>query len=358
MGLSHPDKMQKKLNEMEQQYLKLEQQLQDPQLIQNRNLYTSACSQFAQLKTPVELYREYKKCQKDIQSNQQLIQEDPEMSSLAQEEIKMIQKKMVQMEAELYSHLNPKKQDPLDDKNVILELRAGAGGEEAGLFCRELYEAYTKFAVLKKWKVEILSCSHLPTGGFREVIARISGKKVYAFMKYESGVHRVQRVPKTESQGRVHTSTVTTAVLPEAEEKELHIRPEDLRIDVCRSSGAGGQHVNTTDSAVRIVHLPTKTTVYCQEEKSQHANREKAFKILYARLSALEKEKRKKEESQTRLEQIGTGERSEKIRTYNFPQSRITDHRIALSTRSLDRVMKGEMDILIQPLVEKEGGRL
>ena len=350
--------MQKELDKMEQKYVELERQLQDPQFIQNRSLYTSACSQFAQLKAPVELYRAYKTCQKDIQTYQNLIHEDPEMSALAQEEIKIIQSKLEQMEAKLYEYLNPKKKDPLDDKNIILELRAGAGGEEAGLFCRELYETYTKFALLKKWKVELLSASHLPTGGFREVIARVSGKSVYAYMKYESGVHRVQRIPKTESQGRIHTSTVTAAVLPEAEEKELSIRQEDLRIDVCRSSGAGGQHVNTTDSAVRIVHLPTKITVYCQEEKSQRANKEKAFKILYARLSALEKEKRKKEESKTRLEQIGTGERAEKIRTYNFPQSRVTDHRIALSIRSLERVMKGELDIIIQPLVEKEGGRL
>lgn len=345
-----------KLDEIEKQYEELEHKLQDTQVIKNRQLYTETASQYSQFKSPVELYREYKKLEEEISSHQKIIKEDESLAELAREEISSAQERMEVIQNELNEFLNPKKQDPLDEKNIILELRAGAGGDEAGLFCRELFEAYVRFASLKKWKVEILSCSHLDTGGFREVLARIYGTRVYSFLKFESGVHRIQRVPQTESQGRIHTSTVTVAVLPEVEEKEIQIKDEDLRIDVCRSSGAGGQHVNTTDSAVRIVHLPTKLTVYCQEGKSQHANKEKAFKILYAKLSALKKEQKRKEESQTRLNQIGTGSRSEKIRTYNFPQSRVTDHRISLSIRSLDRVMKGELDLLIQPLIQNSSG--
>ena len=345
--------MWKQLDEIAEKYDELELKLQDPAVIQNRILYTETISQFSQIKTTAVLYKKYKSLKEDIQVHQEMMKEDQSLSSLVQEEIQSIEKELAKIELELKTCMQANKQDPLDSKNIILELRAGAGGDEAGLFCRELYEAYLKFAGFKNWKVELLSCSPLSTGGFREVIVRVSGKQVYSQFKYESGVHRVQRVPKTESQGRVHTSTVTVAVLPEAEEKELQIKQEDLRIDVCRSSGAGGQHVNTTDSAVRIVHLPTKLTVYCQEEKSQHANREKAFKILYARLLALQKEQKRKEESQTRLEQIGTGERSEKIRTYNFPQSRATDHRIAFSTHALDRVMKGEFDLLIEPIREQ-----
>ena len=345
---------QKKLDEIEKEYIDLENKLQDVRVIKDRHLYTEIASQYSKLKSPVELYREYKKLEEEVVSHKVLIQEDQVLAELAREEMTEAQKRMQGIQEELDEFLNPKKQDPLDEKNVILELRSGAGGDEAGLFCRELFEAYVRFASLKKWKVEILSCSHLDTGGFREVVARVYGTHVYSIFKFESGVHRIQRVPQTESQGRIHTSTVTVAVLPEVEEKEIFIKPEELRIDVCRSSGAGGQHVNTTDSAVRIVHLPTKLTVYCQEEKSQHANREKAFKILYARLSALQKEQKRKEESQARLNQIGTGSRSEKIRTYNFPQSRVTDHRISLSIRSLDRVMKGEFELLIQPLLESD----
>ena len=339
--------MWNKLDQMEKQFIKLEIQLQDTQIIQNKNLYSEVVSEFSKLKPIVEAYREHKKLKKELSENQQMDQGDQELSSLIQEEIKSINQKLQTTEEHLKKLLQP--QDPLDKKNIILELRSGAGGDEAGLFCRELFQAYQKYSSLKNWKVEILSCSILETGGFREIIARISGKNVYALMKFESGVHRVQRVPETESQGRVHTSTVSTAVLPEAEKTEVHINQEDLRIDVCRSSGAGGQHVNTTDSAVRIVHLPTKIMVYCQEEKSQRANKEKAMKILYARLLARDREQKRQKESQMRLKQIGSGDRSEKIRTYNFPQSRVTDHRISFTTHALDRIMKGELDLLIQP---------
>ena len=344
--------MWNQLQDMEVQYVGLEQQLQDPSLLKNRDLYNEVVSKFSKLKIPVELYREYKKLKKDLISHDKLEKEDQDIALLVQEEIQSIKKKIHEIEVELNKILNAKPGDVLDGKNIILELRAGAGGEEAGLFCKELFQAYEKYAASKGWKVESLSLSILPSGGFREVVSKVSGKNVYAYFKFERGVHRVQRVPKTESQGRVHTSTVTVAVLSEATQTELKIKNEDLRIDVCRSSGAGGQHVNTTDSAVRITHLPTKLAVNCQDEKSQHANKEKAFKILYARLFALREEEKRKKDSQMRLQQIGTGDRSEKIRTYNFPQSRVTDHRISLSVHSLDRVMKGDLDFLVEPLIQ------
>lgn len=344
--------MWKKLEKTNQRYIELEKKIQDPKVIQDKDNYSSLAHEFSKIRPIIELYRKYLELKKSLESYEEMKEEDQEMSLLIQEEKQVTKNKMNQIEEQLKAHLLSEHQNPMDEKNVILEIRAGAGGDEAGLFCKELFIAYEKFASLQLWKVETLSCSLLPTGGFREVISKISGNKVYSQMKYEKGVHRVQRVPETESQGRVHTSTVTVAVLPEVEEKELQVKQEDLRIDVCRSSGAGGQHVNTTDSAVRITHLPTKTVVYCQDEKSQHANKDKAFKILYARLYALEEEKRKKEGSEMRLSQIGSGDRSEKVRTYNFPQSRVTDHRISFTSHALDKIMKGEFNILIQPLIE------
>ncbi len=346
--------MWNQLQDMEKQYVDLEQQLQDPELLKNRDLYSEIVSKFSKLKIPVELYREYKKLENDLISHDKLEKEDQDIALLVQEEIQSIKKKINEIEKELNKILTVKPENTLDRKNIILELRAGAGGEEAGLFCKELFQAYEKYSSSKGWQVEPLSLSILPSGGFREVISKVSGKNVYAYFKFERGVHRVQRVPKTESQGRVHTSTITVAVLPEATQTEVKIKSEDLRIDVCRSSGAGGQHVNTTDSAVRITHLPTKLTVYCQDEKSQHANKDKALKILYARLFALREEEKRKKDSQMRLQQIGTGDRSEKIRTYNFPQSRVTDHRISLSVHSLDRVMKGDLDFLVEPLIQAQ----
>ena len=303
--------MWNQLQEMEKQYVDLEQQLQNPELLSNRDLYNQTVSKFSKLKTPVELYREYKKLNNDLISYDQLAkEEDQDIALLAQEEIKFIKEKINKIEVDLNNILTAKPESALDKKNIILELRAGAGGEEAGLFCKELFQAYERYSVSKGWKVEPLSLSNLPSGGFREVVSKISGQNVYAHFKFERGVHRVQRVPKTESQGRVHTSTVTVAVLPEVTQTEVKIKNEDLRIDVCRSSGAGGQHVNTTDSAVRITHLPTKLIVYCQDGKSQHANKEKALKILYARFFALREEEKRKKDSQIRLQQIGTGDRS------------------------------------------------
>ena len=268
----------------------------------------------------------------------------------------MIRADLTELEAKeknLYQQLRilliPK--DPNDNKNIILEIRPGAGGDEAALFAEELYRAYTLYASEKGWKVSLLALAHGSVGGFKEVIASISGEKVYSHMKYESGVHRVQRVPKTESQGRVHTSTITVAVLPEADEVDVKIDSKELRVDVMRASGAGGQHVNRTESAVRLTHLPTNIVVYCQEGKSQLANKDRAMKILYSRLLDLEEEKARKEASDARLAQIGTGDRSERIRTYNYPQSRITDHRIGLTVHKISEVMSGDVDIMINPLI-------
>ncbi len=341
------------LKEMEKQYCELEEQLQSHNLLKDKQQYQKIITEHAKFKHTVELYRDYKSLEESLKEHLKMKEEDVDLAPLVEEEIRLIQKKIKYKEEELRGIFQSKSKDVLDQKNVIIELRAGAGGEEAGLFCRELFQSYEKYAYSKNWKVDMLSCSLLPSGGFREVIAKINGKDVYAHMKFERGVHRVQRVPQTESQGRVHTSTITVAVLPEASPKDVQIKMEDVRVDYYRSSGAGGQHVNTTDSAVRLTHKPTKITVSCQDEKSQHANKDKAFKILYARLFAFVEEEKRKKDSQMRLQQIGTGDRSEKIRTYNFPQSRVTDHRISISLHSLDRVMKGDMDLLIQPLIEE-----
>jgi peptide chain release factor 1 len=268
---------------------------------------------------------------------------------MAKEELAQLEKDLVLTEEELKIAILPK--DPNDDKNIILEIRPGAGGDEAALFTDELFRAYALYASNQGWKVDIMSRTEGNVGGAKEVIASIEGDKVFSRLKHESGVHRVQRVPKTETQGRVHTSTVTVAVLPEAEEVDVKINPNDLQIDVYRSSGAGGQSVNTTDSAVRITHLPTGTVVTCQDERSQLKNKAKAMKVLYSRMKAVEDEKMVKNASEARLSQIGTGDRSERIRTYNFPQSRVTDHRIGLTVHQLDDVMKGSMQILVDPLI-------
>ena len=273
---------------------------------------------------------------------------DPELADLARGEAETKKSRLKELEEKLKLQFSPP--DPNDKGNIILEIRAGAGGNEAGLFAGELFEAYRQCALKRKWKMDVVSFSVGGEGGYKEVISHVRGNGVYGALKYESGVHRVQRVPKTETQGRIHTSTVTVVVLPEADPVAVKISREDLKIDVCRSSGAGGQHVNTTDSAVRITHLPTKITVYCQQEKSQHANREKAMKILSARLWDAQKEKIKTAESEKRLKQMGGGDRSMKIRTYNFPQSRLTDHRIPFTQKNLSAVMAGDFDRLFSVL--------
>jgi peptide chain release factor 1 len=297
------------------------------------------------------VYREFRKKKKELENNKPLltVESDSELREMIREEIKSLETDLVSLEERLKILLIPK--DPNDDKNIILEVRAGAGGDEAALFADELFRSYTHYASAQGWKVTMMSFSQGNVGGAKEIIASISGESVYSKLKHESGVHRVQRVPDTETQGRVHTSTVTVAVIPEQEETEVKINQNEIRIDVTRSQGAGGQSVNTTDSAVRVTHLPTGIIVFCQQGKSQLGNKEIAMKILYSKLVQLEEDKRRREASDARLSQIGTGDRSERIRTYNFPQSRVTDHRIGLTVHQLSDVMNGKMEILIDPLI-------
>lgn len=340
-----------KLEDVVQRFESINHQLQNPDVASNQEKFRQLMKEHSELEKVVRSYREYKELKSNLTNNKELIESesDAELRQLIKEDINSIEERLPEVEQELKLLLLPK--DPNDDKDIILEVRAGAGGDEASLFAQELFEAYMHFASFKGWKTEILSISEGNVGGYKEVIAQVSGDKVYSVMKYESGVHRVQRVPKTETQGRVHTSTITVAVVPEAEAVDVKVDMADVRIDTMRASGAGGQHVNRTESAVRLTHIPTGIVVYCQEGKSQHANRDKAFKVLYSRIKALEEEKAMKEASDQRLSQIGTGDRSERIRTYNFPQSRITDHRIGLTLHSIHEVMKGDINQLAEPLM-------
>lgn len=340
-----------KLDEVENRYEQVQMMLQRPDIASDQKQYRSLMKELASLETVVEVYRDYRKKTQTLDSNKKLLgsENDPEMKELLKEEIKEIEVQMPDLEQRLKILLIPK--DPNDDKNIILEIRAGAGGDEASLFAEELFRGYSYFAQTQGWKVELISFSEGNVGGAKEIIANITGDSVYSKLKYESGVHRVQRVPKTEAAGRVHTSTVTVAVIPEVELQEVKINMNEVRIETMRASGAGGQSVNRTESAVRVVHLPTGLEVRCQEGKSQSSNRERAFQILYAKLKQIEDEKVRKEASDVRLEQIGTGDRSERIRTYNFPQSRITDHRIGYTTHQIDAVMGGKFEELIDPLV-------
>ncbi len=340
-----------KLDQVEKRYERLQQELQDPEVTQNQKKYRNLMKELADLEPLVAAYRNYLHVQKEIKGSEDLLEteKDTEIRQMAKDDLKALELQKEELVQQLKILLLPK--DPADEKSVILEIRSGAGGDEASLFADELFRAYTHFANSKNWKVNVVSYSPGNAGGCREVIASISGDRVFSQMKFESGVHRVQRVPKTETQGRVHTSTVTVAVLPEAEAVDIKVNPNDLRIDVYRSSGSGGQSVNTTDSAVRVTHIPTGLIVTCQEGKSQHSNKETALKVLYSRLLAIEEEKAQKEASSTRLAQIGTGDRSERIRTYNFPQTRITDHRIGLTIHQLNEVMTGDFTHLIDPIV-------
>ena len=339
-----------KLDDVEKKYESLNHQLQNPEVTGDQNKFRQLMKEQAELEKVVRVYREYKDLMKTITDNKQMLAEekDEELREMAKEELDEAESKLGDVEQALKISLLPK--DPNDDKNIILEIRAGAGGDEASLFAEELFTAYKHYSGDLGFKTELLSFSSGNVGGAKEIVAMIMGDQVYSRLKYESGVHRVQRVPKTESQGRVHTSTVTVAVIPEAEEVEVKIDAKDIRIDVMRASGAGGQHVNTTDSAVRITHNPSGIVVYCQEGKSQHANKDRAMKILMSRLKDAEEQKAIKEASDARLSQIGTGDRSERIRTYNFPQTRVTDHRIGLTLHSLDDVMKGNMGTVIEPV--------
>jgi peptide chain release factor 1 len=288
--------------------------------------------------------------QDEIENNRSLLDDpDPEMKKLAKEEIEILRAGLLNLENQLKVLLLPK--DPNDEKNILLEIRAGTGGEEAALFAADLFRMYTRYAELKRWKTEILSQNATGIGGFKEIVILVEGHMVYSRLKYESGVHRVQRVPETEAQGRIHTSAVTVAVLPEAEEIDIEIDPEDLRIDVFRASGHGGQHVNTTDSAVRITHIPSGLVVTCQDEKSQHKNKAKAMKVLRSRLLDMQEAEQQSKISEERRNMVGSGDRSERIRTYNFPQGRITDHRVGLTLYKLEQILQGELDPLIDPVI-------
>jgi peptide chain release factor 1 len=336
---------------LDEKRLELEAKLSDPGVIADQSQYQQVARGHAQLTRLHEKFGEYKKVQKDLEGNKKLLQEedDSELLELARAEIEELSAKAAALEKELRILLLPK--DPNDEKNIFLEIRAGTGGNEAALFVADLFRMYSRYAENQGWKVEIMSSNPSELGGFKEIIALIDGHQVFSRLKHESGVHRVQRVPETEAQGRIHTSTVTVAVLPEAEEVELVIDPNELRFDVFRSSGPGGQSVNTTDSAVRVTHLPTGLVVTCQDEKSQHKNKAKALKVLRARLLDQEEKARNDMISADRKSQVGTGDRSERIRTYNFPQGRISDHRINLTLYNIDEILMGRMDDLVEPLI-------
>lgn len=340
-----------RLEDLKIEFEKITKQVQDPAVVQDQKKYSELMRRFSELETLLSVYKNYTDTVENIKSNIELLssEKDEEMRSFVKQDNSDLDKQKTSLTEELKILLLPK--DPNDEKNIILEIRSGAGGDEASLFAEELFRAYTLCASGKKWKMEVMSVSEGNAGGVKEAVASISGSGVYSFLKYESGVHRVQRVPKTESQGRVHTSTITVAILPEATSVDININPSDLRIDVYRSSGNGGQSVNTTDSAVRITHIPTGVVVTCQDGKSQHSNKDKALKVLYSRLKQAEEEKANKKASDKRLSLIGTGDRSERIRTYNFPQMRITDHRIGLTVHKLNDVINGEFDSLVEPLI-------
>lgn len=340
-----------KLKEVEEKYEALTRLLADPQIIANQEKFRNYAKTHAELSEIVEVYRKYQKVLQDIQETRDLIkgEKDWEMRDLAEGELRSLELKQEDLERQLKILMLPK--DPNDEKNTFLEIRAGTGGDEASLFAAELFRMYTKYAESKNWKVEIMSISPSEVGGFKEIIALVEGKGAYSRLKFESGVHRVQRVPVTEASGRIHTSTATVAVLPEADEVEVYIDPNDIRIDVFRSSGPGGQSVNTTDSAVRVTHIPTGIVISCQDEKSQHKNKAKALRVLRARLLDKLQQEQQDKISQSRKSQVGSGDRSERIRTYNFPQSRITDHRINFTTHNINTVLNGDLDEIIDPLI-------
>ena len=326
-------------------------ELQEPDVANDQNRFRKLMKEQNDLTPIVEAYREYKKCKETIEDSLQMLEEesDEEMRELAKEELGAAKARVEELEHDLKILLLPK--DPNDDKNVIVEIRAGAGGDEAALFAAEIYRMYMHYAESRRWKVELVECEEIGIGGMKNVTFMINGSGAYSVMKYESGVHRVQRVPETESGGRIHTSTITVAVMPEAEEVDVVIDEKDIRIDVMRASGNGGQCVNTTDSAVRLTHYPTGIVIYSQTEKSQLQNKDKAFALLRAKLYDLECQRRHDAESEARKSQIGTGDRSEKIRTYNFPQGRVTDHRIGLTLYKLDKIMNGDIQEIIDACI-------
>jgi peptide chain release factor 1 len=339
-----------KLNGLEERHAELERRLSDPETMKDMEAYQSHAREHAELGRVVEAYREYLQVESDIHESAELLRDgDPDIKELAREELEALEARKAALIEELKRLLTPK--DPNDAKNVIMEIRAGTGGEEAALFANDLFRMYNRYAEARNWTVDVMS--HHPTGvgGMKEVIAMVRGRGAYSRLKYESGIHRVQRVPETETQGRIHTSAVTVAVLPEAEDVEIHIDPGDLKVDVFRSSGPGGQSVNTTDSAVRMTHLPTGLVVTCQDEKSQLKNKNKAMKVLRARLLDAQVQEQNAQRSEARKNQVGSGDRSGRIRTYNFPQGRVTDHRIGLTLYKLEAILQGDLDEVIDELI-------
>jgi len=343
-----------KLEAMESRYEELMARLSDPAVLANPGEYQRLARLQAELTSPVEEYRRLTKLQQELEEARAILREtiDPEMRALAEAELETLTERQEALQASLQIMLLPK--DPADERNIILEIRPGAGGEEAALFAAGLLRMYSRYAEAHGWKIEMIASSTTGIGGLKEAILTVEGRAAYSRLKFESGVHRVQRVPATEASGRVHTSTVTVAVLPEAQEVDIQINPNDLRIDVYRSTGPGGQSVNTTDSAVRITHLPTGLVVTCQDEKSQLKNKTKALKVLRARLYDIELRRQKEAIDRDRRNQVGTGERAEKIRTYNFPQNRVTDHRVGLTLHNLSGILEGDMDTLIGALAARD----
>ncbi|KTD40928.1 peptide chain release factor 1 [Legionella parisiensis] len=339
-----------KLQQMLERYQEVGRLLSEASVITDQNQFKTLSKEYAQLEPVATCYETYIEAKKNFSSLQELLEsEDPELASMAAEELEVAQQEVEELDEQLQWHLIPK--DPDDERNIYLEVRAGTGGDEAAIFAGDLYRMYSRYAEDQGWQQELISASHGEHGGYKEIIVRISGNAVYSQLKFESGAHRVQRVPETESQGRVHTSACTVAIMPEVDEiDEIQINPDDLRIDTYRSSGAGGQHVNKTDSAIRITHIPTGVVVECQDERSQHKNRAKAMSLLKTRLLDAEQTKQRKEQAQTRKSLVGSGDRSERIRTYNYPQGRLTDHRINLTIYQLSDVMEGNLALVIEPL--------
>ena len=343
--------MFERVQELEDKYNLLSQKVNDPDVIADQAAWRSYMKEHSDLSPITEKYRAYKKAGQDLEDAKDMLEQsnDEEIRQLAKEEIRLLQNQIERIAEELKILLLPK--DPNDEKNVIVEIRGGAGGDEAALFAGDLFRMYMRYAERRRWKTELLNANESAVGGFKEIVFMIQGRSVYSRLKYESGVHRVQRIPVTESGGRIHTSTVTVAVLPEAEEVDVDLNMNDVRIDVFRSSGNGGQSVNTTDSAIRVTHFPTGIVISCQDEKSQLKNKDKALKILRAKLYDLELEKQRSQVSAERRSQVGTGDRSERIRTYNFPQNRVTDHRVDLTLHRLDMVLDGDLDEIMDTLI-------
>ncbi|WP_026960665.1 MULTISPECIES: peptide chain release factor 1 [Aliagarivorans] len=342
-----------KLETLEERYEEVQALLGEPEIISDQDRFRALTKEYSQLEEVVKCFSDYRETQGDLEAAKEMLQDDdPEMKEMAQMEVSEAEEKLVQLADDLQLLLLPR--DPNDSRSVYLEIRAGAGGDEAAIFAGDLFRMYSKYAESQSWKISIVSCNESDMGGYKELIAKIDGEDVFRLMKFESGGHRVQRVPETESQGRIHTSACTVAVLPEIPEAEqIEINSADLRIDTFRASGAGGQHVNKTDSAIRITHLPSGVVVECQEERSQHKNRAKAMSVLAARLQAAEDEKRRAEETSMRRELVASGDRSERIRTYNYPQGRVSDHRINLTLYRLNEVMEGELNALLDPILQE-----